>query len=107
MKNVLHEKIWPTGAVQIHVYPPLITLIKSRNNTKGGKYCAENKLCIDPTSKNSDLYELKMALFDKGKTEDLLLFVRNFKMMLNTSGTLTSNAKIRFIRTLIYVEELS
>ena len=107
MKNALHKNNLNLGIVQVHVEPPPVPLIKSKNDEKSDKYCAEIKLCIDPTSKNSDLYELKMALFDKGKTEDLLLFVRNFKMMLNTSGTLTSNAKIRFIRTLIYVEELS
>ena len=34
MKNVLYKKIWNRGAVQMHVDPPPITLIKSKNDTK-------------------------------------------------------------------------
>ena len=58
----------------------------------------EIKLRIDPTSKNPDAYELKMALFNKGKPEDFLLFVRNLKMTIDASGTLTANAKLPYLR---------
>ena len=34
MKNVYHYKIWFTGAVQIHMEPPPILLIKINNDAK-------------------------------------------------------------------------
>ena len=34
MKNILHNKFYHTGAVQIHMDPPLITFIKSKNYIK-------------------------------------------------------------------------
>ena len=33
MKNILHHKLWRTGALQIYVKPPPISLIKSKNDT--------------------------------------------------------------------------
>ena len=49
--------------------PTSFTLIKSKNDTKVGKYFVKNKLCRDPTSEKSDLYEFKIALFDNGDPE--------------------------------------
>ena len=65
--------------VQIHVEPLPITLIKNKNHTKAKKDRVKKKFCRDSTSEKSDLYELKMALFDNGKPEELFLFVKNFK----------------------------
>ena len=42
-----------------------------------------------------------MAFFDNGEPEDLLLFMQNFKIMLNASGTLVYNKNIQYIRTII------
>ena len=56
MKNVFHEKSWHTCAVQIHVEPPLIQFIKSKNDAKSENYCVEIKLHKDPTSEKSDIY---------------------------------------------------
>ena len=50
MDNVSHLKIWRTGAVQIHVEPSPITMIKSKNDTKSEKDCVKIKLCGNPTS---------------------------------------------------------
>ena len=36
-------------------------------------------------SEKSDLYELKMALFDNGDTEEFLLFAQNSQMTLEAS----------------------
>ena len=41
------------------------------------------------------MYELKMALFDNGKPEELLFFERNFKMTLKALGTFSVNAKLQ------------
>ena len=45
MNNVSHKRIWSAGAVQIHVKPPLIPLIKINNDKKAVKYCMKIKLC--------------------------------------------------------------
>ena len=45
----------------MNVGPPSIPLIKSKYDEKSDKYSVEIKLHRDPTPKNSDLYEFKMA----------------------------------------------
>ena len=47
-----------------------------------------------------------MALIDNGKPEEFLLFVRNFKMTLEASGTLDASAKLHCIYTLLRGEAL-
>ena len=69
MKNILHKKIWSTGAVQIHVDPPLIPLIKIKNDMKLGKYFVKIKLRRDPTLEQLHLYKFKLALFGNRKPE--------------------------------------
>ena len=53
------------------------------------------------------LYEYKIALFDNGEPEELFLFIHNFHMNLETSGTLTAGAKIQYICMLVRVKALS
>ena len=48
MKNISHKKFWSRGAVQIHLDPPQIHLIKSKNDTKLDKYSVIIKLRRDP-----------------------------------------------------------
>ena len=47
-----------------------------------------------------------MALFDNGKTEEFLLFIRNFNMTLETSVTLKSGENIQYLCTLVRGEAL-
>ena len=47
-----------------------------------------------------------MALFDNGKLKEFLLFMRNFKMTLKDLGTLTANANIQYLHTLLRGEAL-
>ena len=74
--------------------PPLIPLIKSKNYEKSDKDRVKMKLLRDPISQKLDLHELKMALFDNGEPEELLLFVRNFNMTLKASVMLVAIAKM-------------
>ena len=53
---------------------PPIPIIKIKNDAKPEKVTVKIKLCRDTTSEKSDLYEFKMALFESGKPEELLLF---------------------------------
>ena len=85
----------------MHVETPLIPLIKSKHGDKSDKYFVRIKLCRDPTSYSSDLYEFKMAFFDNGDLEEFLLFVQNFNMTLAASGTLATGAKIQYLYTLV------
>ena len=45
----------------------------------------------------SNLYEFKMSLFENGKPEEFLLFVRHFNMNLAASGTLEVGAKFQYL----------
>ena len=74
--------------------PPLIPLIKSKSYEKSDKDRVKIKLLRDPISQKLDLHELKMALFDNGEPEELLLFIRNFNMTLKASGMLVAIAKM-------------
>ena len=47
-----------------------------------------------------------MSLFDNGKPEKFLLFVRNFNMTLAASGTLKSGANFQYLCTIVCVEAL-
>ena len=55
---------------QAHVEPLQIILIKETYNGKSDKYFVKLKLCRDPKSITSDLYEFRMSLFDNGKPEE-------------------------------------
>ena len=59
---------------------PQITIFKINNDDKSDKNRVEIKLRMDPMSQNTDLYELKMALFDNSEPEEFLLFIVNFNM---------------------------
>ena len=63
MKNVSHKKKWNAGTVQVHMEPPPIPLINSKNDDKSDKYFVNTKSSRDPKSEKSDLYELKNGLF--------------------------------------------
>ena len=66
---------------------------------KAEKYCVKIKLRRNPTSEKSDLYEFKMALFDNDEPEEFLLFVQNFKIILESSGTIASSENIQYFCT--------
>ena len=77
--------------------PPPILLIKSKHDDKSDKDFVNIKLCTDPKSEKSDLYEFKMALFDNNDKEEFFLFAQNFNMNLEASGTLQADAKIQYL----------
>ena len=68
MNNVFHKKKWDTGVVQVHVEHPPIPVIKSNHSDKSDKYSVKQRLWRDRTSDNSNLYEFKIALFEKWKS---------------------------------------
>ena len=53
------------------------------------------------TSEKSDFYELKMALTNNENIEEFLLFVHNFNMTLEASGTLDTAEKFQYLCTLV------
>ena len=106
MKNIFQKKSWHTGAVQIHVYPPPIPLIKSKFDLKTEIDYVKIKLRRNPRSEKLEMYELKMPLFDNGDLEELLLFVINFKMNIEASGILTENVKLQYLCTLFHGKAL-
>ena len=67
------------------------------------KKCVKIKLRRDPKSENSDLYKLKMALFDNGDSEEFLLFIRDFNMNIEASGTLMARTNIQYLHMILRV----
>ena len=101
MKNVSHKKSWNVGAVQVHVDPPTTPLIKIKHDDNSDKYFVKLELHRDLRSDKSDLYQLKIALFENGDTEDFLLFVRKPNTTIEASGMLGMAAKVPYICMLI------
>ena len=101
MNNESHKNTCNSGMMQDHVETPPIYLIKSKHNDKSDKDYVKLKLCRDMTSATSDLYELKMALFEKGKIEEFLLFIHNFNMNLKELGMLETAKKVQYIHTIV------
>ena len=95
MKKFLHNKEWNAGKVQVNIDQPQVTLIKSTKDDKPDKYFVKMIFCRDLKSEKLDLYEFKMVLFDNGEPEEFLLFIWNFNMNLEASGTFKSGKKIQ------------
>ena len=91
----------------MHLGPPPILLIKIKNDTKLDKDCIKNKVHRDTMSEKSDIYEFKMALFENGETEELLLSIHKFQTTLEASGTLSDGTKIQYLRMLVHGEALN
>ena len=101
MNNGLHRNKRIVVVAEQHLDPPHTPLVKINRDDKSDKDFVKLKLNRDPTSGKSGLYEFKIALFLIGKTEEFLLFVCNFKMTLEASGTLETAAKAQYICTLV------
>ena len=86
--------------------PLQILLVKETCNGKSDEYFVKLQLCRYPKSSTSDLYEFKMSLFDHGKPEDFLLFIRNFNTNLAATGMLNMDTKIQYLCTLFLAEVL-
>ena len=98
MKNVYHNNIWRTGAIQTHVESTTILLIKIIMIWKRKRVFLSIELFKDPMLEMLDMYELKMVLFDNCKPEEFLLFVK----ISNASGMLVANVNIQYIRTMLH-----
>ena len=75
MNKVLHKIGWGTDTKPAHLEPTLIPLNKETSNGKSYEYYVKLKLSRDPTYSMSELYELRMFLFENGMPEEFLLFV--------------------------------
>ena len=77
----------------MHVEPPPILLIKSKNYDKPEKDCVNLTLRRYTTSDKLDIYEFKMDLFKNGNPEELLFFVCNSNMTHAVEVTLETATK--------------
>ena len=102
MKNFYHKKNCNQGKVQVHVDPPPphILLFKINVDDKLDKDCVKIKFCRDPTLERSYLYEFKIAFFDSDDPEEFLLFINNFNITLEASGTIVLGTNIQYFSML-------
>ena len=75
MKNFSHNKGWGADTNPAHVDTPPIPLVMEMSTGKSYGDYVKLKLCRDPTSSTSDLYEFRIYLFYHGDTEEFILFV--------------------------------
>ena len=68
--------------------------IKIKLDLKTERDYVKTKFHRNHISEKSYMHEFKMALFEKGNPEELLLFVPNFRNMLEASVTIASNANL-------------
>ena len=61
----------------------------------------ELKRCKDPTYSTSEIYELRISLFDHDKQEECLLFVCNFNMTLVARGMQVMYVNVRYLCTIV------
>ena len=106
MNNISHNKIWRTGALQIHMESTPIPLIKSKNDDKSDKDSEEINCISILLQKNSIFMKFKTPLFDKVDPEEFLLFVSNFQLTLKDSVALAASAKTKYLCTLLRGEAL-
>ena len=92
--------------VQVYVDPPPIPLIKGKHDDKLDKDLVELKFCRDKISENADIYECKKALFENKNPEEFFLFVRNFNMTIDASGSMDMAENIQYLCTLVRGEAL-
>ena len=55
MMNFSHKKKWNAGTLQVHMDPPPIPTIRSKNDDKSDKDCVKIKLRQDLSSQMLDL----------------------------------------------------
>ena len=106
-----HEGFFSQERVELgenpaHLEPPPILLIEETCDGKSDGYFVKLKLCRDPASSMSYLYEFKISLFDHGEPEEFLLFIYNFNMTLAATGALDMGANVQYLRTIVHVEVL-
>ena len=89
-----------------HVEPSMIPFIKEISTGKSDGDYVKLKLCRDPKSSTSDIYEFRISLFDYDKPEEFLLSVWDFKMTLVATGTLEIDVKVQYLFTLVRGEVL-
>ena len=89
-----------------HVELPLIPLIKETSTGKSDGDNVKLKLRRDPKSSTLHRYEFRVPLFDHGKPEQFLLFVRNFQMNLASTGTLDTEEKVQHLCVIVCGEAL-
>ena len=97
----MHKKGWCADTNTDHVEHHPIPLVKETSTVKSDGDYVKLKLRRDTTSSTLDLYEFRMSLFDYGQLEEFLLFVRNFQTTLAATGTIETEAKVQYLRTLL------
>ena len=106
MKNVFHKGGSNSRMTQVYVEPMPIPLIKVIYDGKSENDFIKLKLHRYPTSSMSDLYAVRMSLFENSDPEEFLFFVRNFNMHLVEPRMLDMGDKIQYICTLVSGEAL-
>ena len=94
MKNISHNKSWCTGVVKTNFDPYTTPLIKIKLDLKTERDYVKIKLHRNHMSEKSYMHEFKMALFEKGNPEELILFVPNLRKTLEGSVTIESDVNL-------------
>ena len=78
----------------MHFDPSTTPLIKIKLDLKTERDYVKTKFHRNHILEKSYMHEFKMALFEKGNPEELILFVPNFRKTLEASVTIASEANL-------------
>ena len=64
------------------------------------------KMCQNPSNIASEMYKLKIVTFDHGQLEEFLQLMKNFKRVVDGTGTATVAGNINYPLTILHWESL-
>ena len=106
-KNVSTKRNWLSGDINGHVENLPINLIKEEKSgsKKEGEY-VKAKLWRNTASSTSKTYEVKLALFENEKPEELFLFICDYRKTLESTEVTSMSRLIQYLYTLLWGEYL-
>ena len=102
----LRNPNWLSADVQAHIEPPPIPLNRAAADTVKECDIIKIKMRRDPASATSDMYKLKIEMFENGKPEKSLKTMKSFKTEIDETGTTIAAGKTNYLRNLLHGEAL-
>ena len=86
--------IWISAEVQKRIKPPSNHVVKKEPDKVNEYVIIKIKMRRNPSDANSETYELKIVTFEHGQPEEFLALVKNFKKLVEGTGTTTAAGNI-------------
>ena len=104
--NISHTHNWISADVQARIETPKTPLNKEDIVEEKSRKITKAKMHKNPASDASETYKLKMAKFKNGQPEDFFALLKNFKNVIDGSGTTSVTGRINYLRAMLHGEAL-